>query len=134
MSRSEERWDARQGNMVGAGGGKFYRAHRWNISFEKTCNVVFGPCSIVNGIDKARGKAPHIGVGISSSLQRQEVKSTYRAQKCFSLDLVRQKLWSKPLMWNFCRCFPSSTGFLRSNAVPCTGATSPGIKRQVKGR
>lgn len=73
VSRGEERWDARQGNrdngMVGAGGqgGKFYRAHQWNLSFEKTCDVVFGPCSIVNDTDKARGKAPHIGVGISSS-------------------------------------------------------------------
>ena len=107
-------------------------SHPWNRSFEKTLELwETVPCSIVTGINRARGKAPRIGVGISSQ-QRQQMKSTYRAQKRFSLDPFRQKLWSKPFTWNSCRCFPSSTGFLRSNAVPCTEAISPGGKKQKK--
>lgn len=111
---------------------KFRGAALWNRSSEKTGDVVFGPCGIVNATDRAREKAPHRRRGISSSPQRQEVERTYRAQKRFSLDPFRQKLWSKPLIWNSCRCFPSSTGFLRSKAVSRTGATSPGGKREIK--
>lgn len=73
-------------------------SHPWNRSFEKTLELgETVPCSIVTGINRARGKAPRIGVGISSQ-QRQQMKSTYRAQKRFSLDPFRQKLWSKPFM------------------------------------
>ena len=129
----EETW------QCGGGGETFGGAAPRNRSFEKTGMWLYGPCgygpcSVVNAIEVARGKTPHLGGEISSSLHRQSGKSTYRAQKCLSLDPFRQKLWSKPWIRNSCRCFPSSTGFLRSKAVPCTGATSPGGKGQVEGQ
>lgn len=85
-------------------------------------------CHVLNAINTVRQRAPQ-SVGVSSSLRGRKWKGPDLAQKCFSLDPFRQKLWSKPSMRNSCRCLPSSTGFLRSNAVPCTGATSPGGKR-----
>lgn len=90
-------------------------------------------CSTVNATDVARGKAPEEDRSwchffLPYRLRKWKVPNL--AQKCFSLDPFRQKLWSKPLRWKSCRCFPSSTGFLRSNAVPCTWATSPDGRRQ----
>ena len=64
------RWEPRD-NGVGGVGGWFHGATLWSRSFEKTEDVVFGPCGIVNAIDMARAEAPRIGGGVSSSLRRQ---------------------------------------------------------------
>lgn len=51
--------------MVWRGEGKkFCKAHLWTV-LKIQWDVVYGPCSIVTGIDMARGKAPQVGVAIS---------------------------------------------------------------------